>query len=84
MNGVGRNGLKVKTKKMIFTNSKIKLNLNLDPDYYKPRQCTEELNEDICVECPLYNFHTVAHPGEHYSATTEVYFCDLGYWEDDF
>lgn len=58
--------------------------IEFKPLFYKESKCTEEYDDEICENCKFFKFETVSHPGGHYSATTESYFCDLGYWCDDF
>jgi hypothetical protein len=50
----------------------------------EPDGCKKKYCEKTCNYCEFVESETVAHPGGHYSATAESYWCDLGHWEDDF
>lgn len=47
----------------------------------KPIECP--LKHTECDECEFLNYVDVSHPGGGMS-TIEKYFCDEGYWEEDF
>ena len=53
-------------------------------DNSEPEYCKKEYIEDICNECPYRETKPVPHPGGDSRYTTESYWCDWGYWEDDF
>lgn len=50
----------------------------------KPKDCTEEFDENICRDCPFLDFTMVSHPGGSNVHSVEYRWCTLDYWEDDF
>lgn len=50
----------------------------------EPDNCIKEYDEKICNECEFRNYRMVGHPGGDRYHSTEEYYCELGYWKDDF
>lgn len=50
----------------------------------EPENCTRQYNEETCDECEFKNYNMVGHPGGSSYHLTEEYYCELGYWMDNF
>lgn len=55
----------------------------LETKYCLPLNC-EKTNTDVCDDCEYKNFEKVGHPGGSSYHCTEWYFCEQGFWEDNF
>lgn len=63
----------------------LKTNMSIEKqNQFENTDCEKEYIEKICDDCKFKNFKKVSHPGGSPYHSVNKYFCELGYWEDDF